>query len=104
MDFDKLTRSLERKLNEGAADGVRDARRRMIRSTAQTGRGSGTETEKDGKWQFISQQGIKVTELGPNSYEVEFEGKIEKGDFESTIKRIKAASKLEYSRRESKLE
>ena len=95
---------MDKELNEDADATIKAGRRRMIKSTAQTGREGGEESQSGGKWQFISQQGIKVTELGPNSYEVEFEGKKEKGDFESTIKKIIAASKLEYSRREAKLE
>jgi hypothetical protein len=99
----KLSQLLKRTLHEDASSSVRDARRRTIKTTAQTGREGGAESEVGGKWRFTSQQGIKITELGNNSYEVEFEGKSEKGDFESTIKRIKAASKLEYSRREAKV-
>jgi hypothetical protein len=95
----KLTEALNEDANT-----VRDARRRLIMSTAKTGREGGEEGEENGNWYFESQQGIKITELGPNSYEVRFEGEKERGDFEETMKRIKAASKKEYARREAKLE
>jgi hypothetical protein len=102
MELGNLFRMLGEELNEALAPQVHMARRRAMKSQLETDK-PGTESESNGQWQYTSSQGIKVTELKDDTWEVEFEGKKEKGDFETILKKAKAASKLHYSRRESKL-
>ena len=101
MELDKLNQLLGRELNEVATP-VRMARRRAIKTALETDEPG--EESSSGKWSFASPQGVKVTELSDDAWQVEFEDKLEKGDFETILKKAKAFSKEDYRRREAKLE
>ena len=105
MELYQINRILESELNE-IAPAVEKGRHNVIKHAVSThsDEPSSEREGKNGSWTLTSKQGIKVSDLGNNKWEIEFEGKTESGDYETILKKVIAAVKTHYARRERKLD
>ena len=108
MELDVLNELLDSELNEIASQ-VEKGRRNAIKHAVSTYEDEPGEMSREqgggsGPWTFTSKQGIKVSDLGNNKWEMEFEGQTEKGDYETILKKVIAAVKSHYAKRERKLD